>query len=284
MIEQKKLLIIGCGDIGNGVAELLMARGWQVQGLRRNTAALAAGVLPLQADVCDADSVAALGTLSADYVLFTLTPAANSEEGYRQVFEQGVQRVLAALSPDVKRLFFVSSSGVYDQSGHDWIDESSETAPSRFSGRALLRGEQLLAASPWPSSVVRFTGIYGPGREQMLNKVIAGECAPELPVHYTNRIHRDDCVGFLTHLILRAEAGDELADCYLGSDDEPTTIQQVQSHLADALAVKYVCAGTAIQRTGSKRCRNDLLKASGYQLQYPTYREGFASVVAARQS
>lgn len=284
MTEQKKLLIIGCGDIGKGVAELFMSRGWQVQGLRRNTTALAAGVIPLQADICDADSVAALGTLSADYVLFTLTPAAHSEAGYRQVFEQGVQRVLAALSPDVKRLFFVSSSGVYDQSGHDWVGENSEVAPSRFSGRALLRGEQLLAASVWPSSVVRFTGIYGPGREQMLNKVIAGECAPELPVHYTNRIHRDDCVGFLTHLIARAEAGDELADCYLGSDDEPTTIQQVQSHLAAALGIEYVCGGSPVQRTGSKRCRNDLLKASGYQLQYPTYREGFESVLSARQA
>ena len=282
MTEQGKaptrLLIIGCGDIGGGVAEHFVQRGWQVQGLRRNTALLPFGVAGLSADLSKRESVGKLGKLGADYVLFTLTPAAYTAEGYRVIFEEAVAQILTQLERPA-RLFFVSSSGVYDQSGHEWVDEDSATTPSRFSGQSLLAGEQRVKAFGCPHSIVRFTGIYGPGRVQMLSKVVAGECAPEHPVHYTNRIHRDDCVGFLCHLIDKADRGEPLHDCYLGSDDTPSSIQEVQHWLAEQLGVAYRQEGAPVARTGSKRCDNRRLRESGYTLLHPDYRSGFRGVV-----
>lgn len=276
--KTKRLLIVGCGDIGGGVAEHFLGQGWQVSGLRRNIERLPPGVAGLSADLAKRDSLAKLGTLCADYVLFTLTPAAYTAEGYRVIFEEALAQLLAQLECPA-RLFFVSSSGVYDQSGHEWVDEDSATTPSRFSGKSLLAGEQLLKASGCPRSIIRFTGIYGPGRLQMLSKVVAGECAPERPLHYTNRIHRDDCVGFLCHLIDKADAGEPLHECYLGSDDTPSSIQEVQHWLAEQLGVAYRQEGAPVARTGSKRCDNRRLRESGYSLLHPDYRSGFREVV-----
>jgi|TARA_R110000772_G_scaffold41479_7_gene96567 nucleoside-diphosphate-sugar epimerase len=279
--EQKKLLIVGCGDIGNGLAELYLPQGWEVQGLRRNTAKLAPGITAFAADVCDPASVAALGSLRADYVVVTLTPGGNKAEAYQAVFERGLANVLAAIAVPPKHIFFVSSTGVYAQANHDIIDETSETAPDRFSGQSLLNAEQAIAATAWPHSNIRFGGIYGTGRFFMLNKVLDGDCAPAAPLHYTNRIHRDDCVGFIAHLIDKTEAGGKLENCYVGVDDEAASIQDVQSWLAAQLGVTYASKGEPIARTGSKRCVNRRLRESGYTLKYPTFREGFEPVLRA---
>ena len=278
--EQKRLLIVGCGDIGGGVARHFLQRGWQVQGLRRQTDKLPESVGGIAVDLSDPESLATLPMLSADYVLMTLTPASYTEDGYQRIFEHATAALLAALSPAPKRLLFVSSSGVYGQREHEWVDEESPTEPPRFAGKSLLRGEQLALGSGIPCSVVRFTGIYGPGRFQMLKKVQAGECAPTEPLHYSNRIHRDDCVGFLCHLLERAEAGEALDACYLASDDEPAPIQEVQCWLADQLGVPYEQGGAPIARTGSKRCANRRLHESGYELRYPNYRQGFTPILA----
>ncbi|WP_373083358.1 NAD-dependent epimerase/dehydratase family protein [Zhongshania sp.] len=278
---QKKLLIVGCGDIGSGLAENYLPKGWQVQGLRRNAAKLAPGITALEANVCDPSSVAALGPLQTDYVVVTLTPGGNKAEAYQAVFEQGLATVLAAIAVPPKHIFFVSSTGVYAQSKHELIDEESETVPDRFSGQSLLKAERAIAATGWPYSNIRFGGIYGTGRFFMLNKVLDGDCAPAEPLHYTNRIHRDDCVGFIAHLIDQAEAGEKLENCYLGVDDEAASIQDVQAWLAAQLGVTYASKGEPIARTGSKRCINRRLRESGYTMKYPTFRDGFAPVLRA---
>jgi nucleoside-diphosphate-sugar epimerase len=280
MAEQRSLLIVGCGDIGNGLAEIYLARGWQVQGLRRNTDKLMAGITALSADVCDQQSLEKLGSLQADYLVITLTPAGGSAEGYRAVFEDGLNNMLAAMAEPPRLVLFVSSTGVYAQAGNEWIDEQSATEPDRYSGQSLLRAERAVAATGWPHANIRFGGIYGTGRLQMLKKVIDGDCAPAEPLHFTNRIHRDDCVGFLAHLIDKAESGDAIQDCYLGVDDEAASIQDVQSWLAAELDVPYATKGQPIARTGSKRCANTRLRNSGYDMKYPTFRQGFLPVLA----
>lgn len=274
----KSLLIVGCGDIGGGLAGHFLGRGWRVMGLRRHTDQLPAGVEPLQADISSAESMARLGRLEADYVVMTLTPASYRAEGYEAIFELGLDHVLYALRPP-RHLLFVTSTAVYDQHEHEWLDESSPTYPRRFSGQSLLAAEQRIAETGWPYSIVRLGGIYGPGRRQMIDKVLNGECAPPEPLHYTNRIHRDDCVGFLAHLLERAETGLPLENIYLGVDDEPASIQHVQAWLAQALGVPYRAEGEAVKRTGSKRCSNRLLHESGYQLKYPTFRSGFQQIL-----
>jgi nucleoside-diphosphate-sugar epimerase len=134
--------------------------------------------------------------------------------------------------------------------------------------------------------VLRFGGIYGPSRTGLIERVRQGVAAcRDGPPLYTNRIHRDDCAGALHHLMM-LPAPESL---YIGVDHESAEQCDVLRWLAARLGAPpprveaASPANTRRQRT-NKRCRNAKLVASGYVFRYPTYREGYAALLAADHS
>lgn len=280
-----RVLIVGCGDIGIPLARQLVDRGAAVWGLRRNPDVLPDFIQPVAGDVTRPATLAALAQLNLDYVVVTLTPAGRSEAGYRAVFVDGLRNVLAALGPrsGLRRLVHVSSTSVYHQHAGEWVDEASPTQPETFAGVQLLAGEQLLRASGVPATVVRFAGIYGPGRRRLLDQVRAGVGCPQQPAVYTNRIHRDDCVGVLLHLLQLDWRGTPPAALYVGVDCQPVPMWEVRQWLAARLGVTLTAppAEDASARRGNKRCSNARLLAAGYQFRYPDFRAGYAALLAS---
>ena len=83
----------------------------------------------------------------------------------------------------------------------------------------------------------------------------------------------------LAHLIER----EHVEDAYIGVDDAPVEECEVLEWLAARLgapAPRRVGAGAGESQVSGKRCSNARLRASGYRFRYPTYREGYASVLA----
>ena len=270
------LLLIGCGDIGGQLGTKFLQRGWQVIGARRSTSQLPKGFQGQSIDFSRPDTLAALGEVRADYVLCTLTPSEISEAGYRAIFVDAFKATLANIHREsLQQLFFASSTSVYGQHNHEWITESSECQPRSYSGKAVLAAEQLLADSGLPHSICRFSGIYGPGRRRMLEIVERGQCAPEQPLQFSNRLHRDDCVGIVEHLILRHAAGESLDRVYLCSDELPVPIHEVHLWLSDKLGVKHQCNADYRHRTGSKRCDSSAIRNTGYTFRYPDFKKGY---------
>jgi nucleoside-diphosphate-sugar epimerase len=284
----ERILIAGAGYVGSALAARLAADGHAVFGLRRRPAGLPAGVTPLAADLCDPASLRALPE-ALDAVVYTAAAGGGGEAAYRAAYVDGVRNLLDALAArphPPRRFLFSSSTAVYGQTGGEWVDETSPTGPADFRGRVLLEGEALLAAGPIPASVLRFGGIYGPGRTRLLDAVRAGTVAlaPGGP-HYTNRIHRDDCAGALRHLLGLAAP----AALYLGVDDEPADRAEVLRWLAARLGapdprVDPAAARDPGARGGNKRCSNARLHASGYRLAYPSFREGYSALIADREA
>lgn len=274
----KKILIAGCGDIGARLGLQLAAQGWKVYALRRNPAALPARFFSIRADLTDPASLRALPG-DADFVLYTATAASFDEAHYRAVYVDGVRNVLAA-SP-APGFFFVSSSAVYGQDDGAWVNEQSATAPRHFNGRVMLEGERVVRAAG--GVCVRFSGIYGPRRTRLVDAVRRGQLAPAAPVVFSNRIHVEDCVGVLAHLLARRAAGDEVRDVYLASDDAPAPLAEVQRWLADRLRVPVGQRKTAApnRRAGSKRCDNALIKKHGYRFLFPDYQAGYRAMLGA---
>jgi len=272
------VLIAGCGDVGSALAQQLISKGYKVYGLRRNLKRLPAGIQGISADLSDPASLQSLP--AADIVVYSVAASQHDEAGYQSAYVEGMSNLLQALPEKPQHLFFTSSSGVYHQNGGETVNESSPTEPTRFSGQIMLEAEKQALQSGIPASVVRFTGIYGPGRTYMLRQVAAGTVAAPEPVQRGNRIHRDDCAGFLAHLIGKVSAGEALAPIYLASDDDPAPLAEVGEWLAAELAVAITERKNS-RRAGSKRCDNSLMKASGYQLQYPSYRDGYPALIEA---
>ncbi|MEH6471636.1 MAG: SDR family oxidoreductase [Halopseudomonas sp.] len=273
------VLLVGCGDIGTQLGLELSRAGHRCIGLKRHLNQLPAPIQGIRGDVTDPASLA--GLPQHDYLVYSLVPAAFSAEGYQRAYVDGLTNVLDALrqqSLSPRRLFYVSSSAVYHQHQDEWVDDQSPTEPRSFSGQAMLRAEAVLEHCGLQTTSVRFSGIYGPGRERLLNWVRQGEGALPEPVHYGNRIHRDDCVGVLRFLIDKDLAGHDLADCYLASDPHPSTYYEVLEWLRQQLTLPEPAQRFDFSRklrTGSKRCRPQRLLDAGYQFRHPDYQSGF---------
>jgi nucleoside-diphosphate-sugar epimerase len=280
------ILIAGCGYVGSALARARVARGDAVFGLRRNPVDLPTGVTAIAADLAVPRTLAELPP-GLDVVVYAASPGGRDDAFYRTTYVEGLRNLLAALKQqgqEPRRTIFVSSTAVYGQTRGEWVDETSETRPPHFSGQRLLEAETLLRESGLPGVVLRLGGIYGPRRTRLIDEVRQGRAAVSgNGPNYTNRIHRDDCVGALDHLIELADP----ADCYLGVDCEPEDEAVVMRWLAGVLGAAPPREAGADQRrarrSGNKRCRNTRLVASGYSFRYPGYRDGYAAVLSERR-
>ncbi len=277
------VLIAGCGYIGTALGCQLAADGHTVWGLRRRPATLPPDIRPFAADLTSSETLQTLPP-AVDWVFYSAAPDAHDDAAYRAVCVEGLNNLLHALvqgRQHPRRLFLTSSTGVYAQTSGEWVDETAPAEPTEFAGIRLLEGERLLLRGPFPATVLRLGGIYGPDRAGLIEKVRRGEIVggDESPVYF-NRIHRDDAAGALRHLMMLPHP-DPL---YLGVDHEPATLAVVLDWLAKALGVPPPRQGESsplrMPRHGSnKRCRNARLIASGYAFRYPTFREGYTALL-----
>ena len=229
----RTVLIAGCGDVGNALGTTLLADGVVVHGLRRTVSRLAHGILPLAADLAD---LAGFSPPAVDAVVYTATPDHGDDEGYLRSYVRGQQQLRAALEQagvEPARWIFASSTGVYGQDDGEWVDEESPTEPARFAGRRLLEAETVAARAAPVGISVRFGGIYGPGRNRLIDTVRAGGACRATPPLWTNRIHRDDCAGVLRHLLMLPSP----AAVYVAVDREPAPQCEVMDWLAARLGV-----------------------------------------------
>ncbi|BBG31442.1 MULTISPECIES: SDR family oxidoreductase [Zymobacter] len=275
-------LILGCGDIGSALGERLLAAGHRVIGARRHPERLPSGITPLAFDVTQPPEALP----DADILVYAVSAERFEESAYKTAYPEGLDAVLT-LAEQQKRpprhVFFVSSTSVYDQNQGEEVDEESATEPKGFSGRLMLEAERRLLASPLPGTVVRLSGIYGHGRERLIRQVGEGRIAPQVPMLYSNRIHRDDAVNVLAWLIERVIENDTLDDCYLASDLEPAPLHDVMTWLAQELKVEpHDYIQSPLRRRSSKRCSSARLVRQGYRFLYPTYRDGYRQILKAR--
>lgn len=275
-----RVLIAGCGDVGGALGRQLAAAGHDVYGLRRTVSKLPSELKPIAADLSDPATLTNLPKI--DWLFYTTASDGPGEENYRRAYVQGLRNVLDAVHDQratIKHLFFTSSTSVYHQDNQTWVNEDSPTQPKRYSGKILLEAEAIVANSGIPNTSVRYSGIYGPGRTWLLRKIRDGYTALSDRPHYTNRIHRDDAAAALVHLAQLKKP----APCYVVTDDEPVAMDQVVTWVRDYLTTKGhppapAQAPTSSERP-SKRCSNQKLRETGFQLRYPTYREGYTAVI-----
>jgi nucleoside-diphosphate-sugar epimerase len=278
-----RILIAGCGYVGAALGELLAAESHTVWGLRRRPLSLPPDIRPIEADLAAPPTLKELPS-GLDSVFYMASPGGAEDALYRTAYVEGMRCLLEALvrqGQRPSRVVFVSSTAVYGQERGEWVDESSPAEPRHFSGVRLLEAERILLQGPFPGTVVRFGGIYGPRRAGLIDRVRAGRAAyRDDPPLYGNRIHRNDCAGALRHLMHLEDP----ASVYLGVDSEPADERTVMRWLAGVLGApppRRVAQGeVGPHRTrGNKRCRNARLLASGYAFRYPSFREGYRAVI-----
>lgn len=276
----ENLLIVGCGDLGRRLAERAAEFGYQTTGVRRQPPEKSPSHLTyVAADTAHLSQLERALASSFNVVVVTMTPSERSDEGYHRAYVQTCENLTTALQNQLQSprlVLFVSSTGVYAQNDGSWVDETSVTEPERFNGKRLLEAEQRIAHCGFAHCIVRFSGIYGPGRNQLLNQVKQGRAS--LKARYSNRIHSEDCVGILLHLMERQRRNQPVDNLYVASDDEPAPTAEVVNWLSMKLGTNKARFEPDESNLG-KRCSNQRLKATGYEFRYPDYRAGYTSVL-----
>jgi nucleoside-diphosphate-sugar epimerase len=266
MTDPACTLIIGAGDVGGRLARLRAAAGETVIAVRRREVEAMPGVRSVCADVASGAGLERLPR-QVQAAVFCAAPDRRDEAAYRSLFVDGLRRLIDHVDAD--RLLLVSSTAVYAEDAGEWVDEATPARPPAFNGR-LLREAELELATVRGSSVLRLSGLYGPGRDAMLRRARAG--LPGRP-RWTNRIHVDDAAAALAHLLDQPR----LQPLYLGNDDRPALESEVLAWLRARQGLPPLAAGPA--RETGRRISNRRLRDSGWMPRYPDFASGYAAFV-----
>lgn len=273
------VLIVGCGDLGSAVAVLLHQAGHQVIGVRKSAQQLPFNMQTVQLDITLPRAVSALEFFRPEIILYCVAATAQEDDNYYQHYVLGLQHVLAsqATNPNLKHVFFVSSTRVYGQQTSELLDEATLALANDFGGFRLLEAEQQLQSIHCSSTVLRLSGIYGPGRLYLVNMAKDRARWPQQN-QWSNRIHRDDAAGFIAYLVGLVLDGHPVQPLYVVTDSMPTAQYDVLNWLAKRLHLSHQ-ADAAATPTQGKRLSNRRLLASGYELKYPNYQVGYSELV-----
>jgi len=271
-----RVLIAGCGDLGCKLGSQLSEKGHEVFGIRRDASLVPTCIQPISTDLFS--QIPELPD-NLDYVFYIVSANGYKDGAYYQAYVLGIKHILRALEgQSVKRFFFISSSSVFGQSDGEWVTEQSPVEGKNFASKRLLEGEDVVQNCDFPSTIIRFGGIYGPGRTHLIDLVMQGK-AHCMEGVYSNRIHSEDCIGMMNHLMERKD----IDDLYIGVDNEPTLTCDVYEWLAEQLSVSDIehlepTENSRMQRS-NKRLSNERIRSTGYQFKYSCFKDGYSELI-----
>ena len=286
--RRARVLIVGCGDVGQRVARLAPARV-RVLALLRDAAQAPAlralGITPLAGDLDAPVTLARLAAL-APRVLHLAPPPAQGTGDARTL---ALLRALRRRTPP-RALVYGSTSGVYGDCGDDWVDEARPPRPQTARARRRLAAEQAVRhdarAAATRATVLRIPGIYAADRPGGTPRERLRRGTPVLAPPddgYTNHIHADDLARACWLALWRGRAQRVLNVC----DDSALRLGEHMDRLADRWGLprppriaraEAPARLTALQLSfldESRRLRNARLKRElRLALRYPTVAQG----------
>jgi len=272
-----RLLIAGCGYLGRRIGERAAGCGWLIHTLSRAPMRVPDGWVSLVGDLTDPVLPSRLpGDLT--HVVFAASAAGADAAGARALYAFGPARLAEALPPGV-RFVLVSSTGVYGEHRGGWVDEDTvPDPPASGNARWLLEGEERLRAARPDAVTARLSGLYGPERIRLIRAARSDEPVPRYGIpRYLNQVHRNDAADAILHLLRL----DRPLPIYLVSDHHPAPRYEVVCWIARQLGLPLppLTSISAGDPRGNKRCRNRRLLGTGFRFRYPTYREGYRSLL-----
>lgn len=287
----RRLLIIGCGDVGLRMVRVLRGR-WRIYALThsesRQALLRAEGIVPVAGDLDRPETLDRLAGLAQDMLHFAPPPGS----GTRDTRTANLVRVLAKGGSLPQRMVYISTSGVYGDCGGAVVDETRQVKPSNDRARRRIDAERQLRA--WGAqtgvhvSILRVPGIYAAERLP-LARLKAGAPALETGQDpYTNHIHADDLARTVMAALSRGRGG----RAYNASDDSWMKMGDYFDLVADQFGLPHpprisreaaerdIPESTLSFMRESRRLANQRLKKElRVRLRYPSVAEG---VVAAR--
>ncbi|MGY4536935.1 nucleoside-diphosphate-sugar epimerase [Mucilaginibacter sp. UYNi724] len=209
--------ILGCGWYGLALAKALVVRGTRVKGSTTSPEKLhvlkEAGIEPYLIDLSADQLKYDPGFFACDVLIIAIPPKARSGAGAEYVPK--LKNVINVVEKHginkINKIILISSTGVYADQNLE-LNELSDPKPNTPSGLILFEAEELFRQqAAFKTTIIRFGGLIGPGREP--GRFFAGK--KEIPngLAPVNMIHQKDCVGFTLTVIDKDAFGYTLNAC-----------------------------------------------------------------------
>ncbi len=281
------VLVAGCGWLGTAIARRLVARGERVTGIRRDAARAASlaafGVEPLAVDLAAPGAEERLPRVDA--IVACQAAGSDGEAAYRAAYLDANRTLLRAAALSGARSFvYTGSTGVFGQRDGSDVDEATPPAPSSPTAAVLVEAERLVlgaAGAALRTAVVRLSGLYGPGRTGIVERVRSGALAlgPGDDA-WMNFCHQEDAVSFVLAALERAGPG----AIHHGSDEAPARRREVVEWIARRIGVAPKTSAAAPPGPNRRVLSAATREALGLTLAYPSFRDGLAPVLPPRAS
>ena len=278
-----KLLVFGLGYSALHAAQHLQMAGAQVTATVRSRAkadGLAqAGITARVFSPEHADPEIA-GDIAASDAILVSVPPGEAGDPVLASFAAGI-----AAAPNLRWVGYLSPVGVYGDHAGGWVDETTPTTPGKARSGLRIAAEQGWLALG--AHVFRLSGIYGPGRNQLVQLASGSVRRIVRPGQIFNRIHVADIAAAIEASLARPRPG----GIYNVTDNEPAPPQDVVAFaarlcgLAPPAEIPFESAELSPMARSfyseNRRVRNALLREElGVTLTYPTYREGLTALRA----
>lgn len=220
--RRPRVLIVGCGDVGQRAAALLRPRVRVLALSRERSAAAlqalrARGIEPLAGDLDDAASLRRLAGVATHLIQLAPPPGVGEGDPRTRALLQALARRSLPLA-----LVYGSTSGVYGDCGGAWVSETRATNPQSARARRRVAAEAWVRAfglaAGVRASILRVPGIYAEGRPGGTPRERLARGTPVLTRAddvFTNHIHADD----LARAVVRALWRGAPQRVYHASDD-----------------------------------------------------------------
>jgi hypothetical protein len=185
----------------------------------------------------------------------------------------------------LKRIIYLSTTGVYGVTNGSWVDETSALNPAHTRAEGRIMAEEAYQQCGITSCALRISGIYGPTRGAGLSLQRGGYPYIEDGQRWSNRIHVHDLANLIIAAI-RFPFQQALPKVVNASDDCPALVRDVITFYCEKFQLKFPTSITLDQARaagmftvlGNQRVSNKLLHNTfDFTFLYPSYREGAGS-------
>ena len=260
-----KISIMGCGWLGLPLAEELIRQGHKLKGSTTRNEKLKtlrnAGIEDFLLQLTPEPEGNIDTFLNSEILVVNVPPS--SKKGCENFYSQSMQQLIEAIEASpVQKVIFIGATSVYPLNGKTVTEKDAEYIVSRFSDVVWLEIEELFTKnSRFDTTILRFSGLMGPGRQPgryFAGKKMAGADAP------VNMIHLTDCVRIICEIIRKEVWG----ETFNASADEHPSRREFYTKACQTAGLEnpvFVEGSNPFRTVNSDK----LKKLLNYKFQYP---------------
>lgn len=267
------LAIIGCGYVGQAVAQV-----WKQQGHTVTVTTTTADRISALEEIADraivlqGEDEEGWRSLLQNQTAVLLCIGARNADVYESTYLGTAKTLVKVLpeAPTVQQVIYTGSYAVYGDRQGAWVDETTPVSPVTRNGEILVATEQVLLSvtSRLPKiCIFRLGGIYGEGRElAKIYRRVAGTTRPGTGQEAANWVHLEDIVGAIDFARCHTLEGIYNLVCTV-----PLTVGEVIDRVCTTHNLPPVTWDATLPKARSYNAKvsNQKLRSIGYQFSHP---------------